>query len=715
MGAAPRQAIPPAVGAVLTALLAMLAPAPSSARTPDRIPPTAPAGLRIVAATDSSFRLVWRASTDNRGVTGYDVSLARAQARRVGAPSARFTGLLCGTPYRVRVVARDAAGNRSRPATRRAVTAPCPAPPPPGGAPTPTSPLPPAAPPTAGPGAPEGSGADLPTDPGSTDASAGTAVVPAAPPPPLPPPPPSGGAAPDVFPPTAPLALSISASTTTLAVRWPASTDDVGVVGYDIDVDGTPRGPTNQTSYTAAGLLCGTAHVVAVDAFDAAGNRSPMTSATASTNACPAPATANVFVSTAGSDSGPNCRRFSPAVVLPDATGTSVCRTLAQAYAVAGLGDTVSLAAGSYPPETLPWLAAKDSAPAGCYEDVYHGGSDTASCVTFQPAPGAAVAVGGLTIEGRYIQIRDLSVHDLYVGINSNTTTHQTHDIVLRNLNSYSATNDATGWFITGASRVSVIGGIYGGAIDHSFDVKACVQCTTNPEYVYFDGVTFRDMYRSADGVHTECSHVYGADYYTLRNSRFINCAIYDVFLNNNTDSTPPLHDILIENNFFGRTDEQFCSGCSPTPGSTALDIAPYDTSGKTLNNVVVRFNSSNQPIFLSDASSPTGFVNSAVYGNVIYGSNGVGYCDDKGTVAYNYNVWVGGAPGCGPTDTTAATTGFLAPAYPSVDLHLTAGARGIGFVPASFCGAVSCPVTDIDGQPRPTAGSLDAGADQTG
>jgi beta-mannanase len=97
----------------------------------------------------------------------------------------------------------------------------------------------------------------------------------------------------DTSAPTTPAGLDVaSVTSTSVTVTWSASTDDVGVGGYGFYVGGAPAGSTTSTSYTASGLSCGTGYSVAVDAFDAAGNRSTKASVTATTAAC-APTTSS--------------------------------------------------------------------------------------------------------------------------------------------------------------------------------------------------------------------------------------------------------------------------------------------------------------------------------------------------------------------------------------------------------------------------------------
>ena len=96
----------------------------------------------------------------------------------------------------------------------------------------------------------------------------------------------SGGG--DTTAPSLPGALSVTGSTTTsISVSWGASTDNVGVSGYGLYRNNASTGSTAATSATFGGLVCGSSYSLAVDAYDAAGNRSAKRSLTAATAACP--------------------------------------------------------------------------------------------------------------------------------------------------------------------------------------------------------------------------------------------------------------------------------------------------------------------------------------------------------------------------------------------------------------------------------------------
>lgn len=75
--------------------------------------PTVPANVAVTSATASSIALSWSASTDNVGVTGYDVYRNGAYAGTTTATAYTDTGLASGTTYSYTVKAKDAAGNVS--------------------------------------------------------------------------------------------------------------------------------------------------------------------------------------------------------------------------------------------------------------------------------------------------------------------------------------------------------------------------------------------------------------------------------------------------------------------------------------------------------------------------------------------------------------------------------------------------------------------------
>ena len=81
--------------------------------------------------------------------------------------------------------------------------------------------------------------------------------------------------------PTAPTNLQEvqgSVTSTSFSITWTASTDNVGVVGYNIDLNQGDiiLAAGNVTTYEVTGLSGGTAYIVRVSAFDASGNESAL-------------------------------------------------------------------------------------------------------------------------------------------------------------------------------------------------------------------------------------------------------------------------------------------------------------------------------------------------------------------------------------------------------------------------------------------------------
>ncbi|WP_433513497.1 glycosyl hydrolase family 18 protein [Nonomuraea sp. CA-143628] len=79
----------------------------------DTTAPSVPGNLRSTGTTSSSVSLAWDASTDNVGVTGYDVYRGSTQVTTVTGTSYTDSGLAAATSYTYTVRARDAAGNVS--------------------------------------------------------------------------------------------------------------------------------------------------------------------------------------------------------------------------------------------------------------------------------------------------------------------------------------------------------------------------------------------------------------------------------------------------------------------------------------------------------------------------------------------------------------------------------------------------------------------------
>ena len=275
------------------------------------LPPSAPQLLRVVGATGTSLTLAWSASSDDGGVTGYEVRRADARGvARVTGTTHVLTDLACGRTYDVSVVAYDAVGNRSRAALLSAPTAPC------RDAAAPSSPSSlrmTYRTPTSislswraaddndrvtrygvyvdavlvGDATSEaytfadlrcGRNYTLAVDAvdatGNRSAPATTMIA--------------TRACPDGTSPTSPAVIVNGSTTTSVSLGWRSATDNVGVAGYELWVQDRMVGRLNarKRSYVFGGLDCGSTYVTGVIAYDASGNRSSGTTLTTATSSC---------------------------------------------------------------------------------------------------------------------------------------------------------------------------------------------------------------------------------------------------------------------------------------------------------------------------------------------------------------------------------------------------------------------------------------------
>lgn len=84
-----------------------------SGGTSDTTAPSTPASLAASGTTATSTNLTWTASTDNVGVTGYNIYNGTTLLTSVTTNSATVSGLTASTTYSLSVKAKDAAGNLS--------------------------------------------------------------------------------------------------------------------------------------------------------------------------------------------------------------------------------------------------------------------------------------------------------------------------------------------------------------------------------------------------------------------------------------------------------------------------------------------------------------------------------------------------------------------------------------------------------------------------
>ena len=716
----------------------------TAACSADTQAPTGPTGLASSSVTQTSAVLSWSASSDNVGVTGYGAYRNGTLAGSTSATAYTFSGLTCGTSYSLSVDAVDAAANRSAKTAATVVTAAC----------TVT-------PDTTAPSAPGGLTATGSTQSsvsvswsassdnvavagyglyrsgtltGSALAGATTqtfaslacgtsyvfgvdafdgagnrsvrASVTA-----------STSVCTDTQAPSVPGSLVVSGSSqTSVSVSWLASTDNVAVAGYGVYLNGVSVGSVGAgtTSQTFGSLTCGTSYTLAVDAFDAAGNRSVKASLSGSTAACGAPppaGSANLWVDT----SGGSCVRSAAGGAYVDA---QACGSLNAAYAAASGGDTINVRCGSYGGQTINSRSLgssvvkiqKDPGDSGC-------GRVTVSDLTVRTS---YILVSGFKGAGTANNPQGFSLGSTPIGCGVSYTSpsypcalpysHITLNDFAFNVGGSDGVSYATlSNGELGPLNAQAQGGC-AGAID-GIDVSGMTTSGSadGPNSVAADHFTVDNVWvhdivnTSGCGGHTDAIQgVSGYNHWTIQNSRFTNDATC-VLAYSTYEANPYVVDtITIRNNVFdgnGALNHCITIGNKGVSGSSACGAS-------NLNNLVENntFTSGLQAD-VNCIGSPDGVFRN----NIVLPSTSCGGTSSLDW-SYDYNIFQVSAGSCN----TKPHSKVCAPAFTTTN-HSTGNADlassdtcAVDWVPL-LGGAF--PTLDIHGAPRPQRTAVDAGA----
>lgn len=483
---------------------------------------------------------------------------------------------------------------------------------------------------------------------------------------------------------------------TSVTLSWLASSDDVGVAGYDVYRESALVGTTAETSYEVSGLSCGQTYTFRVNAFDAAGNTSPDSTTSASTSACSA---AVLRVAVSGNDS--TCARGDL---------SRPCASFARAYQLANPGDIVEVSGGNYGPQDLFYDAANAQAPG----------------VTFQEASGATVKVlDGATESAlemgksgsgaaQYVTLHGLDFEQVFIRYAGGVIPES---ITIRN--AHLGTKVQAGLY-SGSVRNFRLENVEFGPTCCDEDAAQIAQGSVSdppPNGVTLVNVNFHDVRNTCveipasvwpncateskpfTGNHVDCLQSTGFRNVTIRNSRFINC---QTGLQMGSEKARNWN-MLIENSMFsGYHWVNFTCG-APCGGDYAW-VSPDSSGAQTY--VKLYYNTFGQNLraqqFDPDAQLEA-------IGNIIVGFQQCTIPAEAGPAAtwdvHRYNLsTLSGL--CGQGDFNA-TPVFV---VPERDLHLQPSSPGVNQGEPGPCRSSH----DFDGQARPAGPACDVGADET-
>jgi hypothetical protein len=449
--------------------------------------------------------------------------------------------------------------------------------------------------------------------------------------------------------------------------------------------------------------------------------------------------TFNLFMDANGGSCTPHA---TPAVYVD----SEACSGMNAAYAAASPGYSVGIETAAYGDQTIlnsnakalsftcrwggPFLAS--STTAGTSTEA----RDLSGCIQFAPDSGQTPTFDNLNIQVPYVYLNGLTLTGARNGshggltFQSNSLTcspNQWTDLIVRDTTMFQ-------FNLMGASHVYLIGITKDPQNSNQVSqIRTCNYNNTNGvhaagqfDHIMIDGSTIKNQYY--DNIpsccqHTEGIHWYGGNFITVRNSYFLNNAIYAISFASIAETTLSTDHVLIENNVFDAScsHQFFASGCTNginSPGAgTAL---PAESNGSFLFRFNTMWDSgptNTDFVHLCDvrAGAHNGpCADMRVYGNLMGPMNGFQCTSVFSSTVYQYNVFTN-LPG---TSTSGCGTNSILPTVEQLDdpanydyTLASCSVAAANAVPASITGGV--PATDILGNPRPKPGNanVDAGA----
>jgi Protein of unknown function (DUF4038)/Putative collagen-binding domain of a collagenase len=474
---------------------------------------------------------------------------------------------------------------------------------------------------------------------------------------------------------------------------------------------------TTGCSDTLGSTDVGKTVTVSVTATNDGGSASATSKATAVVTAPPAPppsatSTANLWISPSG---GSCTRQTTAGAEIP----AQDCSSMNAALQAARCGDTVNFVAGSYPDQALKDNSALDNCSSNVVFEAAQGlnrsqvviGNDNGSSI--DSGDSGAGGASNWTLQNVTVAANINLLPCPYTS-NAGACSTVAHNVTINNIQGGSF----FAWIPNLTIENSNFGPCYnlvslpaGSKNNNStpgptVSPDPSVHCNQNikgfgPNTVFENNTVHDFLDDNSDPAfdHFECMFIGGDQNLTIEDSKFYNCQIYSIFIQN--AGTGPL---LIQNNWFGPglggMGACTSNGNCPSPtggGSNNWNVTDGDNSGSPAStNVLIRYNSFDPAAGFSNQSNAS--VNSGSTWRFVANIMGQGGCQSQ--FSYSYNLWQSGGP-CGTGDVATTTNPFVLSGQKDSpdDLHLKCGSAAENIV-ASGSGD-SALSTDIDGLSR--------------